>query len=207
VRWPAGAPSPSPSAAERSARHALPGPVFRVADATEQLEASLHALVWASCLIPEAAAHESPEPRAWSAATNLAHLLLYEERVSVPVIEALLRGEDGTAVAPNAVEGWLARESEALGASQLSVLAPRWERARARLIAAVRRFGDAEFNEPRCAVTTPMLRDIGLHPAGLVAMKAYQHTWEHGNVILRTARVACSRTARLASGRPAPLIR
>ncbi len=169
------------------------GSVFRVADAVEQLAASLHALVWASRLIPDDEAHASPEPQIWSAATHLAHLLLYEERVSVPVIEALLRGEDGTAAVHDGGEGWLARESEVLGTSSLAVLAARWHRTREQLIAAVRRFGDVEFNEPRCAVTTPLFRDISLHPAGLVAMKAYQHTWEHGNVILRTARVAYSR--------------
>ena len=163
--------------------------VFRVGDAIEQLQASLHALVWAADLIPASLARHSSDG-GWSAATHLAHLLLYEERVSVPVLEALLRGEDGTAAVHDGGEGWLVRDSEALGASDLPALAARWQRTREGLIAAVRRFTDATFNEPRCAVTTPMFRDIGLHPAGLVAMKAYQHTWEHGNVILRTARVA-----------------
>ena len=176
----------------------MSGTIFRVRDAIEQLEASLHALVWALGLISADLAQRLFEPSGWSPATHLAHLVLYEERVSVPIIDALLRGEDGTAAVHDGGEGWLARESEALGASDLAVLAARYQRTRERLIAAVRRFGDVEFNEPRCAVTTPMFRDIGLHPAGLVTMKAYQHTWEHGNVILRTARLAYIRPVRLA---------
>lgn len=163
-----------------------------MADAVEQLESGLHALRWATGIIPPVWAHR-PDGGGWSAATNLAHLLVYEEQVSVPVVEDLLRGEDGTAAVIDGSEGWLAQASESLGSADLGSLALRWEAARARLIAAVRAFRDDDFNAPTCAVTTPMFRDIGLHPAGLVVLKANQHTWEHGNAILRTARLAYSR--------------
>jgi hypothetical protein len=164
-------------------------PPFRVDVAVRQLHQSFEAIEWAVGMLREEWHHQALQDGEWSAATNLAHLLVYEEKVSLPIIQALLDGADGTQAVQSGGEGWLAAASEEAGRLPMDTLVWRFRTARGRLIGCVGAFSDADFNAARCAVTTPRFPNIGLHPAGLVVMKSFQHTWEHGNSILKVARL------------------
>ncbi|MGH2588965.1 MAG: hypothetical protein ACRDJE_28920, partial [Dehalococcoidia bacterium] len=77
---------------------------YQVEQVVAQLQGSLDGLTLAVSLVPEVWHHRSPrglsgfEDDAWSVATNLAHLVLYEETLAAPVVEALAVGSDGTSV-------------------------------------------------------------------------------------------------------------
>lgn len=165
---------------------------FSVHRSVSQLREGLATIAWAVDLMPASWYQRPLKTGAWSAATNLAHLIVYEERVSVPVLHSLADGGNGTDAVSSDGEGWLVRESEALGQTPLTTLLERFQAIRMRQIEIVSTFTDERLSEPRCAVTTPMYPDIGLHPAGLVVMKSVQHTWEHGNEILKVARIGYS---------------
>jgi hypothetical protein len=70
----------------------------------------------------------------------------------------------------------------------MAAIMARLRPARARQIEIVESFDRERFNEP----LTPLWSGSGryggpLHPPGWVATKTFQHTWEHGNAVLRVA--------------------
>lgn len=111
---------------------------------------------------------------------NLAHLATYEELVACPVLEALAAGRDGSGAVTSANE----RVEEALrvSAQPLDELMERLRAARQCQIQVVEAFDPQRFNAP----VTGLWGDRP-HSAAWVATKTFQHTWEHGNTIMRVA--------------------
>ena len=78
-------------------------------------------------------------------------------------------------------EDWFRRDAQALSGADLSHILQRLRAARGRQLQALERFDHESFNRP----LTPLWG--GLQPAGWVAAKTVQHTWEHGTPIMQTA--------------------
>lgn len=123
----------------------------------------------------------------WSVAQNLAHLAIYEERLGAPLLEDLACGGDGTGIGLSTPrEDQFLAEWESLAQKPIETILARLHAARARHVAALMSFTEARFNAP---VTTffPPAYGRERYPAGWVAAKTVQHTWEHGNTVLRVA--------------------
>jgi hypothetical protein len=166
-----------------------PGVAFRIEETVARLRDSLATLEWAAAMIPGRWTHtlrESYPPDAWSAAMNLAHLVVYEEQVAAPVLEALAAGGDGASATRSAMESWFLKDAEAIAGEPVPALLQRLRSARARQIATIESFDEARFNTPVCALWGAS-HSGPLRPAGWIAAKTFQHTWEHGNAILRVA--------------------
>jgi hypothetical protein len=161
---------------------------FHVEETAGQLDQSLRTLEMGLALVPEEWQRRPPRKDAWSVATNLAHMAIYEELLAAPVLEALAAGADGTGAAPSSDEGWFARETEALSREPLDHMLDRLRAARRRQIVAVRSFTDEGFNTPLTPLWVWSGRgNVPLDPPAWVATKTVQHTWEHGNSILQIA--------------------
>lgn len=148
---------------------------------------------WAVSNIPGEYTHKLPDyypDTDWSAAMNLGHLVIYEESVSAPTLTAMATG--GILVGPGSpftpAESWFYDDSVALSAKPFPELAARLAAARERTIAQVREFPADELNNRMDTVfgRTPVHGRVP-HSPGWVAMKTVQHTWEHGNALLRLA--------------------
>lgn len=157
--------------------------LYGVETAIREHSEAQRALAWAFPLITDDAAQRSA-PGQWSAAMNLAHLALYEERIAIPVLAAASRREDAATTVRSSEEGPLEGAAGSLAAEAVASIVRRYEdaaQAHAQLLA---RFDDVSFNEPRCSLWSPRL---GLVCAGWVAKKSIQHTWEHGHAVIRVA--------------------
>jgi hypothetical protein len=162
---------------------------FGVEETARRLRDSLATLEWAVANVPARWTHALPDyvdPAEWTVARILAHVAVYEESAAAPVLEEMAAGRDGSAVKFSG-EGSLA-EAEALAREPLDVIMARLRAARQRQIAAVTSFNHERINAP----LTPLWSGSGRHggplqPAGWVATKTFQHTWEHGNTVLRVA--------------------
>ena len=179
---------------------------FDRATVLHQLDESLRTLEWAVALVPDGWSHQSPsgkmsaEEGAWSVAMNLAHLALYEERLPTTVLESLLAGGDGVS------DTWFQEPSPfvdaavALASAPLSEIFKRLRRARNREVELASRFPDSAWAAP----TTNAWGGNGYGPRvwspARVLAKSFQHTWEHGNAVLRVALFA----PRSLSNEPAP---
>ncbi len=139
---------------------------------------------WAAAMIPAAWTHEPPEPGTWSVAMNVAHLVVYEEEISLPVLTGLADGGDGVGSVRSALEQWFLKDAEAIADQPLAGLVTRLVAVRRRQIDVVNRFSAEDFSRP----VTPLFGGpTALKSPGWVATKTFQHTWEHGNAILRMA--------------------
>lgn len=166
---------------------------FRVDDTAHRLEESLRTLEWALAQLPEKlyrstmlAPHAAFGVDCWSAAMNVAHLALYDERLALPMVESLAAGGDGTGVLPSYAEGSLVDETARLSERPLDEVLSRLRAARQRQVALTATFTEELFNTPM----TPSWRGIAgtsLKSPGWVLNKTFQHTWEHGNAILQIA--------------------
>lgn len=159
-----------------------------------RLEASLATLEWGIAMIPDGWTHRSPsgtkmsaEEGAWSAAMNLAHLALYTERAPVPVLRSLLSGGDGITGAGLREPTALEPAAQALAQSPLDEILERLRVARNEEVNLARSFTPEAW-------VTPATRAWGqggygppLHSPARVVSKSFQHTWEHGNAVLRIA--------------------
>ncbi|MEX1253214.1 MAG: DinB family protein [Dehalococcoidia bacterium] len=163
---------------------------FDIKETTTRLSDSLRTIEWAVSLVPEQWTHRLPEhypADAWSVAMNIAHLVTYEEGLAAPMLEALAAGCDGTDVVASADERLA--DAVAIADQPLDALMARLRSARGRQIEVVKDFPAERFSAP----LTPLwgrhypLYGDHLHSAGWVASKTFQHTWEHGNAILRVA--------------------
>ena len=158
--------------------------LYGVETAIREHSEAQRALAWAFPLITGSAAKRSVPPREWSAAMNLAHLALYEERVAIPVLAAASRREDGATTVRSSEEGPLEGAARSLAAEDFASVVRRYEDAAQAHAQMLGRFDDESFNEPGCSLGSPPL---GLVCAGWVAKKSIQHTWEHGHAVIRVA--------------------
>lgn len=140
-------------------------------------------------LVPQRWTHDAPDGSpdgSWGVAMNLAHLIAYEEQLAMPIIAAMAAGGDGHDAVPNGGETWLLDIATPLAAEPLAALASRWRAARERQIAIIESMPLDRFNAPKTMLFSA--RSGGQpHPVSWVATKTFQHTWEHGNAILRIA--------------------
>ena len=162
-------------------------PRFSTSAAVRELGAAHDALSWALPLISEAAAHAVRQQGDWSVGTNLAHVVIYEERIAVPVLAALAAGEDGRDRVKSGDEDWLVREAELLGEEPYATVRERFETIIRRHLEQLEAFDEDAFNAPLCSLWSGR---FPLVPAGWVTKKSVQHIWEHGHTLIRAGWVA-----------------
>ena len=165
----------------------MPDSEFSVRDTADRLRQSLDTVEWAVGWIPPSYTHEIPEgtsPGEWGAAMNLAHLIVYDEEIANPVLASLAEGGDGVGATKSHLEQWFQPEAEAMAPDPIAALAGRFATAHKRHIEIVESFSDERFNTP---VTPLFTRGETLRAPGWIATKTFQHTWEHGNALLRLA--------------------
>jgi hypothetical protein len=166
---------------------------YSVTEVSRLLQESLAPLDWAVARTATAAVHAAPtaaaasfQEGAWSMAMNLAHLAVYDARLANPVLEALLAGKDGRGAVASSGEGGFLRECQALSAQPLEAILASLRVARQQQVRLVEQFSAEQFNRPQ----TPLWGQrygAPLHSPGWVATKSWQHTYEHGNAVLRIA--------------------
>jgi hypothetical protein len=156
---------------------------FSVQETLDRLTKSLETLEWALSGVPPQWLYR-PLTGEWSVARNVAHLAVYEDFLAAPVLEDLAAGGDGTVVTVPPAPEWDASEL-ALAEDRMEEALALLRTARQRQVEAARRFDDERFNEPLCPIWAQVPGDR--HPAGWVATKTVQHTWEHGNAALQAA--------------------
>lgn len=168
------------------------GLTFSIEETARLLEESFRTIEWAVARLPEQWEHSSPagvagfDEGSWSVAMNLAHLAVYEERLGLPMLAALASGGDGVAVVQTPREDAFIREAEELGSAPVAQIMQRLRAARQQEVALVRAFPPERFNVPATSLWGRTKRfGADLHSAGWVAAKSFQHTWEHGNALLR----------------------
>ena len=163
----------------------VPATTYRIDDVIRRLRDSLADLEfgleqsparWHHALPPEVA------PDAWTVAMNLAHLTIYEENVALRLLRSFAPGFDPAGERRGGDEAWFYNEALALSAEPIEQALWRLRSARQEQIELVESLGETRLNSG----VTPLWPDPQ-HTAGWVATKTFQHTWEHGNAILRVA--------------------
>jgi hypothetical protein len=155
------------------------------------------ALTWAVETLPEDWHHRSPgglvvgcEEDAWSVAQNLAHLVVYEEEVTLVALESLLHGGRGVGRTSPRDPAFL-RRWEHLSAEPATRLLDRLAATRQSLTLLARAFDVSAFDaDLRLGRTTDYVLDR--HAPGWVVTKSAQHTWEHAVSVMRVALYAPS---------------
>ena len=162
---------------------------FSVDETITRLRDSLATIEWASSMIPVRWTHDAPPtaaPGAWSVAMNLAHLVTYEEQLALPVLRAMAHGSDGEGTVRSGLEHWFHADAVALSSDPVDLLVSRLRAAREEQIRTIEPLTADAFNTPRTRLFTDPGADLR-HSIAWVATKTFQHTWEHGNAILRVA--------------------
>jgi hypothetical protein len=168
-------------------------PRFDLTQTASRLRESVATVEWAVERIPEEWTHALPDTLptdSWTVAMNLGHLIVYDELIAMPVLKALADGGDGTNVTFGGRSGssmpredWFLNDSRDLSVLPTGELVARLRTARDAQATMVESFSDDQFN----ARVTPLFGQGKKHSAGWIATKTFQHTWEHGNAILRMA--------------------
>ncbi len=164
--------------------------MFDPNETAQRLSESLATIEWAVSAIPPRFTHELPDfyPEGeWGVAMNLAHLVVYEEEIANPVLAALAAGGDGVGSVRSAMEGWFLNDALAIAGEPIDALLGRLKAARGRQIEMVESFAAERFNAPMTPLWASGRHGTPPHSAGWVATKTFQHTWEHGNAVLRMA--------------------
>ena len=118
---------------------------------------------------------------------NLAHLVLYSERLPTPVLESLLAGGDGVS------DTWFREPSPyevpavELAAEPISQILARLRVAQTREIELARRFSLDQWTTPSTRAWGARGMGPPLHSPARVVAKSLQHNWEHGNAVLQLA--------------------
>ncbi len=141
-------------------------------------------------LAPPAFTHENPAwyaADAWSVAMNIAHMVVYEECIGGPLIEALAAGSDGVGAIRSDLEQIFLPDAQKLSSAPIASLLERLRTVRDREIAAVAAIDAVRFNAPITPLFSGPQHGGTMHSPAFVATKTFQHTWEHGNAIPRLA--------------------
>jgi hypothetical protein len=163
---------------------------FETEEVVEALRGSLATLERATRVLPPQWINALPEgypADSWTVTMNLAHMALYEERVAVPMLESLAEGNDGTDRVQSVAE--IYPDAVLLAEEPMDQLMRRLRAARERQIGIVAALDPQRLNAPATEHWGKFYPNYGAraHSAGWVAMKTFQHTWDHGNAILRMA--------------------
>lgn len=167
----------------------MPDSGFDQNETISLLRHSLATVLSAARRVPPQYTHANPEyypAEAWTIAMNIAHVTTYEEAMANPVLAAMADGGDGSGVVESGMESWFLPRTQELALQPCDVLLDRFRAAREKHIAIAQRFDARRWNE----AITPLWQVSAMHGAALqspawVAMKTFQHTWEHGNPVLR----------------------
>lgn len=160
--------------------------VFDQKETAERLRESLRTIESFLALVPAGWTHTPPSEGAWSVAMNLAHMIAYEEQLATPVLASMAGGGSAHDVVPSGGERWLLESATAMAGKPIDALAARLRAIRGCQIAIVESAPSDLFNAPMTLLFSG--RNAGKpHAIGWVATKTFQHTWEHGNAILRVA--------------------
>ena len=165
-------------------------PEFDQTKTARRLRDSIDTVIGAARMVPAACIHALMPglPKdAWTVAMNLAHLVVYDEGISVPVLESLASGADGTTLIRTDNEGWFYNDAVALSSQPLDALISRLEEARARQVDIVQSFSAVDWNRRWSPAFSSGLHGNGPHSPAWIATKSFQHTWEHGSAVLRAA--------------------
>ena len=164
----------------------MPDPIFDQSAVAARLRDALETMVWASTLVPARWTHQMPESApgdSWTVAMNLAHIVTYEKCIGLPLLESLAAGGDGTGVVT--FEQSFFDDAQAIATEPIAALLEQFRTLREREIAIVQAYDAARFNSAATdAFNTPM-HGNRRHTPAFIATKSFQHTWEHGNAILR----------------------
>lgn len=154
---------------------------------------SLAVLEWASAMVPHEWTHRSPfgtlsaEEGAWSVAMNLAHLTLYTERLPISVLSSLVEGGDGVSTSWFGEPSPYEPDAVALSQEPVSTILHRLRQACERERALALRFSEESWTRPQTGAWGKGGLGPPLHSPARVVAKSVQHTWEHGNSILKVA--------------------
>ena len=168
----------------------MPDPPFGRDETARLLRDSFEIVAAAARSIPSAWTHANPDwypPDAWSVAINIAHMAVYEAQMANPVLAAMASGGDGVGATKSDAESWFLADAIALAPEPLDALLTRLSAARQDAIAIVASFDDVRWNAPITPLWNSGRHGSGRHSPAWVAMKTFQHTWEHGNAVLRMA--------------------
>ena len=151
---------------------------------------SFETVAWAARMVPEGFTH-APMPwqpaEDWSVAMNLAHLVVYDESIASPILESMAAGEDGTTLVRSTVENWFLDEMVALSREPVEMLLSRLEASRSRQSGFIAAFSEDDYNRRWTPAFATGRHGNPPHSPAFVAAKTFQHTWEHGNAVLRAA--------------------
>ncbi len=167
----------------------MTGVIIERAETLELLRSSLATIESAVALVPAALTHTNPEAwpeDSWTVAMNVAHMTVYEEAIATPVLAALAAGGDGVGVTRSDSETWFLPEAQALAEAPMKAILARFRHTRQNAIDTVDTFDEERWN----VGVTPLWTRNGpgmLRSPAWVATKTFQHTWEHGNAVLRMA--------------------
>jgi hypothetical protein len=123
------------------------------AETAKRLRDSLATIEWAASLVPMEWSHALPDFYAkdeWTVAMNVAHLVVYDEEVALPVLRSLAEGGDGTGATRENLRAWFEPDATALASSALSELLARLRAVRVAQADIVDAFDEALWNEPVC---------------------------------------------------------
>jgi hypothetical protein len=163
---------------------------FDRAETARLLRDSAGVLESAARLVPSAFTHANPgayPADAWTVAMNIAHMVVYEDQMANPVLAAMAKGSDGVGATKSDVESWFLADAEALAPRPLDELLRRLAVARHDAIAIVESFDESRWNAGITPLWTRRDATGVLRTPAWVAMKTFQHTWEHGNAVLSMA--------------------
>lgn len=158
------------------------------------IQQSMDALEWALPMIPEAWTHRSPSGTrmspgegAWSAAMNLAHMALGSEVLYQSVLRSLLGGGDGVSDSSLREPSPYEPAAMELAERPLQEIMKKFRAGRAEEAALARAFSPEAWLAPTTAAWGRSGYGPRLHSPARIVAKSFQHTWEHGNAILRVA--------------------
>ena len=143
-----------------------------------QLKASADGFEWAYSRIPSAFLEQlPPDPGylgTWSPSRHVWHVTEYERCLALPAMSAWIQGADSAEIDwPDDDDAWASVRER--GAAQLIA---QFRGIRQQQIALLDQLAAVDWDEPRETLW-------GLKPLSMVVTKTFQHTYEHGDTLLR----------------------